>query len=86
MQAIELLNYLLEMERGAPNEFTPERSPEPCPAAGTVTAGGDSASTDGAAADMSPPADRSLMFWLPIAGGVFLVLLGIRLWSARRKS
>lgn len=85
MQAIQLLNHLLEMERGAPNEFTPARAPEPCPAAGTITAAGDSADTGGAPA-MDPPAERSLMFWLPIAGGVFLVLIGIRLWSARRKS
>lgn len=85
LQAIQLLNYLLEMERGAPNEFSPERTPEPCPAAGAVTAAGDTADT-GSAMAMDPPANRSLMFWLPIAGGVFLVLIGIRLWSARRKS
>lgn len=86
LQAIELLNYLLEMERGAPNEFTPARAPQPCPAAGSVTAADGPADTSGTAAAIDPPAEQSLTMWLAIAGGVFLVLLGIRLWAARRKS
>lgn len=85
MQAIQLLNHLLEMERGAPNEFTPEREVAPCPTAGTVTTAPSSSDTGGVA-ETPASSEQSLTMWLGIAGGVFLVLIGIRVWSSRRKS